>query len=137
MFRALRYGVVMMSVIGSLIYIGTLFTKKEKEEITEKKRKKYDKTIPVVEICLSDVMSALEAHKGGANSIELCSNRVEGGVTPSYGTIEQCVEYFRATNVQVHVLIRPRPGGFYYTPIEFEAIQRDVLAAKMAGADGR
>lgn len=37
----------------------------------------------------------------------------------------------------LHVLIRPRAGGFYYTDDEFDIIQRDIIAARMAGADGK
>eukprot|EP01038_Epipyxis_sp_PR26KG_P004493 gene4493-6349_t len=89
-----------------------------------------------VEICVSDIHSAYEAYKGGARSIELCANRLEGGITPSIGFIEQCVYLLQATDVQINVLIRPRPGDFVYSSVEFDVIQRDVAAAKAAGADG-
>lgn len=90
-----------------------------------------------IEICLSDIESAKQAIKGGANSIELCADRPEGGTTPSIGLIEQCVRVCREHNVQVHVLIRPRAGDFVYSHDEFEVIQRDVIAAKNAGVDGK
>ena len=44
-------------------------------------------TSPVIEVCLSDITSAELAIKGGANSLEICTNRAEGDVLrilPSY-----------------------------------------------------
>ena len=91
---------------------------------------------PTIEVCVSDIESAKAAVEGGANSLELCSNRLEGGITPSIGFINECVLLCKSCNVQVHVLIRPRPGNFHYSNAEFEVIQRDVIAAEYAGADG-
>ena len=90
-----------------------------------------------VEIMVTDIESAHQAVKGGANSLELCANRVEGGTTPSIGFIEEVVNICRTTSIEVNVLIRPRPGDFVYSPAEFELIQKDILAAKLAGADGK
>jgi hypothetical protein len=45
-----------------------------------------------VEVCLSDIESARVASEGGVNSIELCSDRAGGGVTPSIGLVAQCVQ---------------------------------------------
>ena len=82
------------------------------------RRKKFllsgtDKAI--VEICLSDIASAIAAIAGGSSSIELCTNRAEGGVTPFIGLVEEVVRMSRGKNVQIHVLIRPRPGNFVYS----------------------
>jgi hypothetical protein len=55
----------------------------------------------------------------GANSLELCSNRMEGGVTPSSGFVEECISRFQVEGLMdIHVLIRPRPGDFNYSGYE-------------------
>lgn len=93
----------------------------------------------IVEVCLSDVTSALNAVHGGATSVELCVDRTTaGGVTPSYGLIRKVVEKIAAidSRVVVNVLIRPREGNFVYSDDEFEIILEDIAAVKRAGAHG-
>ena len=89
-----------------------------------------------VEVTLGDVASADSAIKGGATSLEVCGSRSEGGVTPSTGLVREIVGLARARRVEVHVLVRPRPGDFVYSSLEFDVMARDILAAKAAGATG-
>ncbi|MBU2664715.1 copper homeostasis protein CutC [Actinoplanes bogorensis] len=76
-----------------------------------------------------DVAARLEVDR-----IELCSALPLGGVTPSLGFIEAAV----ATPgiPPVHVLVRPRPGGFDYSPAEVATTLADVRHALAAGASG-
>ena len=87
----------------------------------------------LIEVCVDSVASAIAAECGGADRIELCSNLIEGGVTPSYGLIETVRA---ATSLPLHVMIRPRAGDFCYEPEEFEIMRRDIVIAKNLGAEG-
>jgi copper homeostasis protein len=87
----------------------------------------------LIEVCVDSVASACAAERGGAGRIELCSDLLEGGVTPSTGLIELVREKIE---IGLHVMIRPRGGDFCYDEEEFEVMQRDVVNAKQLGADG-
>lgn len=85
------------------------------------------------EICTENLSGAKLAAQFKAKRIELCSAISLGGLTPSFGNIAQCVEY---GNVDVHVLIRPRGGGFCYSDQELDLMQTDIVTASMLGAKG-
>ncbi|MGI5128233.1 copper homeostasis protein CutC [Pseudonocardia sp. CA-107938] len=69
-----------------------------------------------------------------ADRIELCAGLSEGGLTPSIALVEAAV--FAAGTAQVHVLVRPRPGGFAYCPDELALMRADIRHAVAAGAAG-
>jgi copper homeostasis protein len=87
----------------------------------------------LLEICCGSLDDAIEAEKGGADRVELCSALFLGGLTPSYGTI---AEAKRRLKIPVMVMIRPRGGGFCYSEAEFASMLRDTEAAVELGADG-
>ena len=91
----------------------------------------------ICEVSLSDIQSAIYASIGGVNSIELCVDRNAGGITPSYGLIKQVTRYFQYSDVQVHVLIRPKCGDFVYTHVEFQLILDDIDMCMQIGVDGK
>ncbi|MBU3129238.1 copper homeostasis protein CutC [Clostridium tagluense] len=87
----------------------------------------------ILEVCVDSVESAMEAVKGGANRLELCSALIIGGTTPNINLFELIKE---KTNIKVNILIRPRYGDFCYTEDEFEIMKRDIQMFKKAGASG-
>lgn len=86
-----------------------------------------------LEICLASVDDAIAAAEGGADRIELNSALSLGGLTPSPGTL---AEVRAAVALPVIVLVRPRAGGFAYSPAEFRVLLRDVEHALASGAHG-
>lgn len=86
-----------------------------------------------LEVCTDSVASALEAQKGGADRIELCSNLIIGGVTPGKSLFELVKKY---TDLKVRVLLRPRYGDYCYNDYEFEQLKEDVQMYHELGADG-
>lgn len=86
-----------------------------------------------VEIAAHSVQSALAAQAGGAHRVELFSDPLEGGVTPSEGLIAVVRDQLK---IPLHVIIRPRGGDFCYSDEEQEVMLRDIAAAKRMGVDG-
>jgi copper homeostasis protein len=86
-----------------------------------------------LEISVESVEAGMAAERGGASRIEFCGNLREGGTTPG-------VELMRAVREHVHVpifsMVRPRGGNFIYSGDEFEAMRRDLDAAKEFRMDG-
>ncbi len=87
----------------------------------------------ILEVCADSVQSAIEAQKGGADRIELCSGLVIGGLSPSACTYRQVKHY---TDIKVRVLLRPRFGDFCYDEYEFQTIKEEVQMFRELRADG-
>jgi len=87
----------------------------------------------LLEICCGSIDDAIEAEKGGADRVELCSALFLGGLTPSLGTIQEAK---RRLKIPIMVMVRPRGGGFAYTEAEMASMERDTEAAVENGADG-
>jgi copper homeostasis protein len=87
----------------------------------------------LLEICCGSIDDAIEAERGGADRVELCSALFLGGLTPSIGTIHEAKQRLK---IPVMVMVRPRGGGFCYTAAEMSTMERDTEAAVAEGADG-
>ncbi len=85
-----------------------------------------------LEICVDDIAGLDAAITGGADRIELCAALGLGGLTPSPSLIAAAA----SAPIPVHVLARPREGGFQYTPREIAMIAGDITAAADAGLAG-
>lgn len=86
----------------------------------------------LVEACVDSLEGATAAEASGAGRLELCGPG-EGGLTPSPGLL---VGVLASARIPVHVMIRPREGGFVYSVDELAAMAASVEMAKAAGAQG-
>lgn len=87
----------------------------------------------ILECCVDSVESAINAAKGGASRLELCSNLVIGGTTPDVALVKEIRKY---TDIRIHALIRSRFGDFCYTEHEMEIMKAQIRALKEAGVEG-
>lgn len=89
-----------------------------------------------LEIAVQDPAGVRIAAEVGADRVELGSALALGGLTPSPATLELAVEAAGADGPEVHVLVRPRAGGFHYEADELAVAERDVRHAIALGASG-
>jgi len=88
---------------------------------------------PLVEVCVEGIDGALAAEAAGADRVELCASLMEGGLTPSIGTIRETVARSR---IPVYPIIRPRGGDFLYSEAEFATMLADVAACRALSVKG-
>jgi copper homeostasis protein len=86
-----------------------------------------------IEVCVDSIEAAIEAERGKADRIELCSALIEGGITPSMALISMAKQKL---NIPIMVMIRPRAGDFCYSDLEFELMKKDISYCKDIGIDG-
>lgn len=87
----------------------------------------------ILECCADSVQSAVNAEKGGANRIELCSALIIGGLSPSICLFDQVRKH---CSLKVNVLLRPRFGDFCYDSYELEIIKNEIKLFREHGANG-
>lgn len=87
----------------------------------------------LLEIAAHTIDSAVAAQAGGAKRVELFSNPLEGGVTPSEGL---AIAVRERLTIGLHILIRPRGGDFCYSSAELQAMLHDIATAKRLAANG-
>ncbi|GAA2374803.1 copper homeostasis protein CutC [Catellatospora methionotrophica] len=81
-----------------------------------------------VEICVSDVPTALVAEAAGADRLELCADLGQGGTTPSLGAVEVALRSL--TTAGLRVMVRPRGGDFRVSEIEEQVMLADIAAVR-------
>ena len=87
----------------------------------------------ILEVCAFHIDSCIIAERAGAARVELCDNPIEGGTTPSYGTIRRARE---KTSILLYPILRPRSGNYFYSDEEFAILKEDILMCKELGCDG-
>lgn len=87
----------------------------------------------ILEVCAFHIDSCVIAERAGAARVELCDNPIEGGTTPSYGTIKKVREKI---SILLYPILRPRSGNYWYTEEEFDILKEDILMCRELGCDG-
>jgi copper homeostasis protein len=87
----------------------------------------------LLEISVESLEGALAAERGGADRIELCSDLSVGGLTPQTALLRAVRQQIQ---IPIFAMIRPRAGGFVYSPAEFAQMKESIAAARDAGASG-
>ena len=88
-----------------------------------------------LEIAVVSAEGASIAAAEGADRIELCSSLELGGITPSQGLMEAAAEQVGG-RLEIHPLIRCRPGDFVYSAAELDTMEREIRHLLKQGAQG-
>ncbi len=87
----------------------------------------------LLEVCCGSADDVIEAHRAGADRVELNSDLFHGGLTPTLGALTVAK---RETGMDIVAMVRPREGGFCYTRAEFDTAVEDAKLLLAHGADG-
>jgi copper homeostasis protein len=88
---------------------------------------------PLIEVCVEGIDGLIAAQAAGADRVELCASLLEGGITPSLGTVRAALA---VATVPFHVMVRPRGGDFLYSEAEHTSMLTDVEGLRDLGVAG-
>lgn len=86
----------------------------------------------LLEICVDDPAGIDAAVAGNADRIELCSSLELGGLTPSAALVERAV----TSGCPVHMMVRPRAGGFVLEAGEAALMLEEIRLGLARGVAG-
>ena len=86
-----------------------------------------------LEVCCGSADDVIQAHRAGADRVELNSDLFHGGLTPTLGEL---IVAKRETGMPIMTMVRPREGGFCYTAAEFDTAVEDAKLVLRHGAAG-
>lgn len=84
-----------------------------------------------LEACIEHPDEAAMAAFFNLDRVELCQALDLGGLTPSAALVSAC-----AKHIDVHAMLRVRPGNFVYSEVELEVMAAEMEMLKSAGAKG-
>lgn len=84
-----------------------------------------------LEVCVDSVQGAIIAEQAGADRIELCAALETGGVTPSTPLLRAVRS---STRIPLVVLVRSRPGDFFYDDADRAIMLEEIETAIDNGA---
>lgn len=85
----------------------------------------------LVEVIACAPEEVIAVQEGGADRIELCCALEVGGLTPS----KALFEFAKEGDLPVAAMVRPRTGGYNYSPFEVDFIVREIEWFAANGAD--
>jgi copper homeostasis protein len=77
-----------------------------------------------LEIACFNYSSVIVAKDGGADRVELCTDKASGGVSPS---LPMLIDARRAFTKPLFAMVRPRGGDFVYNEREFEQMKAEII----------
>jgi copper homeostasis protein len=86
-----------------------------------------------LEVCAFGIQSCMIAEKAGAARVELCDNPIEGGTTPSYGTIKKVRDFI---SIDLYPIIRPRSMNYFYDEQDWQIIIEDIMMCRQLACNG-
>lgn len=86
-----------------------------------------------VEIIAYTLGDAILAARSGADRLEVITAPQEGGLTPSFGLVQQIQE---RTQIDIRVMIRPHSRHFYYDEEDIATMLQDIAAFRHLGISG-
>ncbi len=84
-----------------------------------------------LEACIENPSEAAVAAAHDMDRAELCQALAIGGLTPTSANVRACTAH-----LPVHAMLRPRGGGFTYTPAELDWMLVEMEGLKDSGASG-
>lgn len=86
-----------------------------------------------IEACVETLDQAVDAMSKGAHQLEICSNLSEEGLTPVESIL---VEILSKVRIPCKVMIRSRPGNYFYQHDEINQMVSQINQYKSYGIEG-
>jgi copper homeostasis protein len=86
-----------------------------------------------LEVAVDSLERAAAAERAGAHRLELCSDLEAAGLTPGIRLIRLVRA---AVRIPIHVMVRPRRGGFVYSASEFDEMKQSIQTIAAENVQG-